>query len=266
MVSVALQRATAGQGRPGSSGDARKWRARHPCAESVRLTSPAKCHQRSVRRTRSLGLLLVLALASCGCGAAPTSSRALPPLPNQGIRAISTTGDVIVSTSPKESRSTRAAKATLPAAERSALAQLPHGSRVVSGSLFLLADAPGPGEPTQVLAWVLQTVPKGGYPAPSCGPVLAGHRPHCPTYNLRIDFVNALTGKWIMATETSTALGRTSNSGSVRQGVVVGGIWPCEGSSHIPRASLGARLRPCGGQYISSRTRTAHPQCSPDRW
>ncbi len=193
----------------------------------MRLLSPAQGHGLRPQRALFFGLVVVLGAALSGCGGR-TALGALPPLPRQVVRAIGTTGDVIVPPSPKERAQAKAAMAKLPAAERSALAQLPRGSKVVSGSLFVLADAPGTGGPRRLLTWVLQTVPKGGYPVPSCGPVLLGHRPHCPTYNLRVDYVNALTGKWVMATETSTVVGRRSQ-GAGGQGVVVGGIQPCEG-------------------------------------
>jgi hypothetical protein len=157
-----------------------------------------------VRRARSLGPLLALAVTLYGCGGTPAASRILPPLPTSVVRALGTTGDAIVPAGPEESGAVKAATAASLLAQRAALAELPRESRVVAGSLFVLADAPGPG-PSRVLAWVLQTVPKGGYPVPSCGPpVSAGQRSHCPNYNLRVDFVNALTDKWIMATETST--------------------------------------------------------------
>ena len=151
------------------------------------------------------------------------------------VRAIGTTGDVIVPPSPKERAQAKAAMAKLPAAERSALAQLPRGSKVVSGSLFVLADAPGTGGPRRLLTWALQTVPKGGYPVPSCGPVLVGHRPHCPRYNLRVDLVNALTGKWVMATETSTVVGvRALVAAKGRSWV---GSGPARALSPLPRMS-----------------------------
>lgn len=207
----------------------------------VRLVPPTERQQGVARRTRELGFLLALVVTMCGCGASPTASRGLAPLPGSVVRAPTKTGDVLVPAGPKENGAAKAAMAASLRAERAAVAELPPGSKVVTGSLFVLADAPGPGGPSRVLAWVLQTVPKGGYPGPSCGPALAGHRPHCPEYNLRVDFVNALTGKWVMATETSTMLGRGPGAGSARQGVVVGGIWPCQGIV-APPVRFGAGL------------------------
>jgi hypothetical protein len=57
--------------------------------------------------------------------------------------------------------------------------------------------------------WAFQSLPKGGYVVPSDGPPGLGEGFRGP--NFRVDFVNASSGRWVMATESSTALTHASH-------------------------------------------------------
>jgi hypothetical protein len=97
------------------------------------------------------------------------------------------------------------------AAEKAALAQLPAGSKLVAADLVTLVDGPGPGGPTRELAWAFQSLPRGGYVVPSDGP--PGLKEGLLRPNFRVDFVNASSGRWVMATESSSALTRAAALG-----------------------------------------------------
>lgn len=140
---------------------------------------------RSHRAPASLALLsLISTLALAACGSGPP----LPALTATFVAAVNSTDVTIV---PASSVQERGAKVTQKAAVATALRQEQPGTVATAAELVELTNAQFPAGH---LVWAVEDDPVGNHQGGIGG---VGMKDSTPSYNLSVDFVNAVTGHWL---------------------------------------------------------------------